>query len=257
MKKLLITLTMLFTIYYLRAQKISGKELVTDRPDQTESARTIPSGTVQFETGLISEWFGRGVDAERAMGFPDLLVRIGLGEIFELRTSMGLNSLYVKDIDRWKGSVGISDFEAGAKFQLYKKEGSGIEVALLTHVVFPTGTINVADKVWGSISKLAISHDLTESASLGYNLGYDWFSKAGGKFIYSIALGNSINDRWGIYGEIYGSASKRDMPFIINFNGGLTYALKETLQLDFSAGTGLNNKMYYISTGISYRFPLK
>src|SRR5688572_15602552 len=60
-------------------------ELVTDRPDQTESTATVPAGRVQIEAGatFISDE-EESVEIELSQ-FPGTLVRIGLSERFELR----------------------------------------------------------------------------------------------------------------------------------------------------------------------------
>jgi hypothetical protein len=56
-------------------------ELVTDRPDQTESTEIVPKGFVQTELGLGD---ADGADATFAG-----LARIGLSERIELRVGLG------------------------------------------------------------------------------------------------------------------------------------------------------------------------
>ena len=40
--------------------------------------------------------------------------------------------------------------------------------------------------------------------------------------------------------------------FILNFDSGFTYLVKDNLQLDCSYGTGINSKMNFFSFGISW-----
>ena len=61
--------------------RAQSAELVTDRPDETESATVVPRGLVQVETGYL---FTRdsGMDS---YAVPGTLARIGLGGRTELR----------------------------------------------------------------------------------------------------------------------------------------------------------------------------
>jgi hypothetical protein len=40
---------------------------------------------------------------------------------------------------------------------------------------------------------------------------------------------------------------------VLNFDAGLTYLVKDNVQLDFSFGTGLTHKMNYISLGCCWK----
>ena len=57
-------------------------ELITDRPDFTESSEVVGRGVVQLESGLT---FASRMPAVRQVTLPELLVRIGLGDRVELR----------------------------------------------------------------------------------------------------------------------------------------------------------------------------
>ena len=59
--------------------------LVTDRPDFTESTKTIPRGHLQIEAGFTFVYDRRGDDRLRDHAAPELLLRIGLADDFELR----------------------------------------------------------------------------------------------------------------------------------------------------------------------------
>lgn len=253
--KLLLTFFSFISINIALGQNGSGIEIITDRPDQTESARIVNFGRLQIESGLIMEWLGGGPDSERHLGVPQTLFRMGVSNYIELRGSISADGIFNRYGDGWKSKYGIGDAEIGAKIQLFKKEGSLTEVAFISHILMPSGSKGISSGEWGTINKLAVSHELTNSLNIGYNIGYDWFSKSGGEFIYSAALGVVLSERLGAYAEIYGSVTNTKV-LQINANSGLTYLVKENIQLDISAGSGLNNKMVYISAGISYNIPL-
>src|SRR5262247_1179263 len=57
-------------------------ELVTDRPDFTESSEVVGRGVLQVESGLTLE---QPDDSVRQVTLPQLLFRFGLGSRVELR----------------------------------------------------------------------------------------------------------------------------------------------------------------------------
>jgi len=147
---------------------------------------------------------------------------------------------------------GISDIEVGAKIQLFQKEESRFEVAFLSHLLVPTGSENLSLESFGTINKLAISQEINETLGLGYNLGYNYFGTGSGMLTYSAVLGVGVNDKVAIYVEPYGELVDME-EFVLNFDTGLTYLVKDNLQLDFSFGTGLTHKMNYISVGCCWK----
>jgi len=91
----------------LGGKAAEGQELVTDRPDFTESAIVIPAKTVQIESGFT--WIDESTS--EALSGPEVLVRWGLSERLELR--IGLPDW----VDPRGGSSGVGDSSIGAKFQ--------------------------------------------------------------------------------------------------------------------------------------------
>ena len=61
--------------------RAQSPDMVTDRPDQTESAAVVPRGLLQVETGYL---FARDGDVD-GYAVPGTLFRIGLGGRLELR----------------------------------------------------------------------------------------------------------------------------------------------------------------------------
>ena len=102
----------------------------------------------------------------------------------------------------------------------------------------------------GSVNKLSISHIVSETLGVGYNVGYDYFGTGKGDFTYSVALGISIFDKLGIYLESYGNVIEFDN-HEANFDTGITYLIKDNFQLDVSFGTGINHTMNYVAAGMS------
>src|SRR2546430_930614 len=69
------------------AQPAAGArpELVTDRPDYTESSDIVSPGLLQFESGMSYEGTDRDGVHSRSLTVPGALMRIGLVPRLELR----------------------------------------------------------------------------------------------------------------------------------------------------------------------------
>lgn len=225
----------------------SNAQIVTDRPDQTESSSTVGNGNLQIESGLLISFEGDNQLSTQQILAPTNLFRYGVSDGLELRFLSQFEMLK-EDIQAIRG---ISDIEIGVKIQVLKKEDVNTEIAFLTHLVIPTGTEALSNGEFGTINKVSISHELNDNIELGYNLGYDYFGQGAGNFTYSIALGIGVNEKVGIYVEPFGELTNFE-DFILNFDAGFTYLANDNLQYDFSFGTGLNQEMNYISIGLSW-----
>ena len=101
--------------------RAQSPDMVTDRPDQTESAAVVPRGLLQVETGYL---FARDGDVDGYAG-PGTLFRIGLGGRLELRIGH-------VGIVGGAGRHGVGDSELGAKINLIARaDGWRPELALL------------------------------------------------------------------------------------------------------------------------------
>ena len=236
------------------SNSIFSQSIITDRPDQTESSSTIFKGSLQLESGIL---FGSAKDdgfSEEILLAPTVLWRYGITNGIELRLLTELAS--VKDKIANKTVSGITDLQVGTKIQLLKKEGINTEIAFLSHAIIPTAKDELSLNELGTINKLSISHSLSESVGLGYNVGYDYYGFGSGNLTYSIAVGFGISDKIGFYAEPYGNLIDIET-HEASFDAGFTYLVNDNSQLDISYGTGINHTMNYISIGYSLNIAKK
>ena len=227
---------------------LAAQEIITDRPDQTESSSTIQKGNLQIESGLLLEFLGEDIScSERNILAPTTLIRYGLLDFAELRIVSQIESVK----NNSTSVTGIGDLEIGTKIQLLKKEKSLLEIALLSHIIIPTGSKEVSSNTTGSINKLCVSHRSNTNISIAYNLGYNYFGSGKGNPTYSFVLGSAINDKASVYLEPYGELIEFE-DNVININSGITYLMKDNFQLDFSFGTGINHIFNYTAIGFSW-----
>ena len=238
MNRLLILILMLFISDYAFAQ------ISTDRPDQTESSLVLPKGTIQIESGFVSN--------KNEYIFPNTLFRVGVFKKVEFR--FNTNYIINKNVKFGEEKLSsFSDLEIGTKIQIYNSEISKTSIAFLTHLSIPSANKYYSNNTTGLLSRILISHELNNNFDIGYNIGYDKFKNEKGVIVYTVALGKGINN-WGIYCELYGNIS--DSQSDLYFDGGLVYLLKDNLQLDVSYGAGINNTSNYFSAGVSWAFNL-
>ena len=239
----------IFTIVFLTCYgSLFTQDLVTDRPDQTESSSTVMKESLQIETGALFEFSEEDRTVNKTILAPSTLFRYGMTDGLEIRLLSQYETIKVGG-DKTEG---ISDLEIGFKVQLLQKDDANTEIAFLSHLIVPTGTEFISSEEYGTINKLSIAHDLDESTALGYNVGYDNFGYGDGNLTYSIALGKSINDKAGFFIESYGELEEFE-DFILNADAGFTYLVKPNFQVDFSFGTSLTDDYNFISTGFSWR----
>ncbi|MDB4089178.1 transporter [Flavobacteriales bacterium] len=224
-----------------------SQELITDRPDQTESSSTVPANSLQIESGMLLQFNDDFTGNYRSFVAPTTLFRYGIASWIELRIVSQFESNKFNEIS----TKGISDLEIGTKIQLLKKENINTEIAFLSHLVLPSGSDHLSSRKYGSVNKLSISHVLTEHSSVGYNVGFNYFGENKGDITYSLAYGVSVTDKVGVYLEPFGEIV--DLKYhSANFDAGFTYLARPNLQFDFSFGFGISHKMNYLSAGVSW-----
>ena len=242
-------------------------ELVTDRPDQTESAVVVPKGAFQLELGAnFARDAADGVTSE-LLEVPSALVRYGLSPRLELRLAW---AGVVDAESRGRGERarlrGTADPEIGLKLLLLSMEqGDAWSLALLSHATIPVGDEEVGSPRADPSLRVLGAHELSERVGFGWNVGYEAGSfrdAAGdrhtlGRFVYTGSLGIALNSRWGTFLELFGDLPASDPePEAHSFDAGLTFLATPRLQLDVAAGVGLNGAAvdWFVGSGLSFRW---
>lgn len=231
-------------------QENSAQELITDRPDQSESAVAVSRGALQIETGFTFEKLVEDNAEAKNYSIAGTLLRYGVIENIELR----LGSAYL--ITKTQNSVsGLGDFLAGAKINFLKEDIQLFNFGILAHALLPLGnSVFNPDKVEPEIIA-AFSKSISDYFSASVNFGGSWNSIIDETFlIYSSAIGLAVNDDLSAFIEVYGNVFSSYKP-IHNFDGGFTYLLSEDFQLDVSAGKGISgiDSFWFLAGGFSIR----
>lgn len=231
----------------------------TDRPDQTESAFTVPRGWMQLESGTVKEKWETSPQKIYSYTLPTLLTKYGISDKWELRLITEYNRWGTAK--RWfRDTIGILPVKLGFKVNLYEGKGIIPRVSLIYHTAFN----RLASKMARGGSFLApefrftFQNDLGEGVALGYNLGMEWEdTREKPAFIYTFAPGFDLGENWYGYVELFGSLTKNE-PQQHAFDAGIAWYANDNLKLDASAAIGITGLMkYYIGMGCSLRFSVK
>ena len=210
-------------------------QISTDRPDQTEGTHVLKNGDFQIESGWTFNSDG---------GSLNNLLRIGTFKGIELRFSTNLISGH-EDMTGLFPS--LDNLEFGAKFKILDKKETLTKISFLSHLSLST---EYSDNSGGLLNRILVSHELSESFELAYNLGYSkYFKQDNGLLVYSLVVAKSFGNL-GAFVEIFGDSYS-------NWDLGITYLIKDNLQADISYGQGINNELSYLSIGAAWNFSLK
>lgn len=242
-------------------------ELITDRPDQTESTETVAPGFVQIELGsTYRREDGDGARIE-SISVPETLARIGIAERFELRVGWdGLIFAQLEAPGLDLDDEGSGDASLGFKVELRGGAGGGPAIALLAETSLPVGDDGFTSDEYDPSVRLSVAHDLSERLSLGWNVGAALATEDDGRggettlatAFYTLALGISLSERTGAFIEVFG-----DLPISApggpanSLDGGFTWLLRPNLQLDAAAGIGLSDAAedFFAGLGVTVRLP--
>jgi hypothetical protein len=244
--------------------------LVTDRPDFTESTLTVPYGHFQLEGGYTFTYDREHHDRRREHTAPELLLRVGIVEDFELRfgwegyavTSSNFRTRNDKDriVSREEWDQGARDVDIGFKLGLVKEEGLRPALAVIGSLSTPSGSPNQTVGDVEPSAALLWSHSLGERLSLAGQFIIAAPIGDEGRFVQtaaSISLGVALTERWGAYFEYFGfypNTERTDSAH--SLNGGVTYLITDNFQVDMRAGFGLNEEAddFFSGVGFAWRF---
>lgn len=226
----------------------------TDRPDQTESAFTIPKKYIQIEAGFVAEKQNAYVTQYTA---PTVLTKYGITQKTELR--LILESVGDDDKVFRTGVQNISTpVQLGLKTSLWESKGLLPKTSIIVHSAFQ----RIQEDGKKTIQEIAANfrftcqHSFTKNIALGYNIGMEWesFNEAPA-YIYTVAPGIDLTDKFYFYIEAFGNFFKKEAPEN-SVDAGLAFYATNNLKIDISAGKGISNAAppYYFGFGVSFRF---
>ena len=256
MRRLLVVPMSMLLAVDLLAQGTS-KPIDTDRPDLTESSTLAPRGRVQFEAGYTwTEANGSSGGAGSAT-WPELLVRYGLSNRFELRVGQSLTTLSPPP-GQGNRFTAREDVYLGVKVRLGAQQGSRPALAFLAQATLPTGDGRLSANTTLPGVALLAGWQWSSPWSLDLELGASRVPGDAWELAPSASLGRSFSSRVRGFAELYSLVpllNESGAPTQHYANSGFAVLLSNNLQLDARVGAGLNDAAdrYFVGFGFAIR----
>ncbi|WP_452220544.1 transporter [Lacinutrix salivirga] len=255
----IIVLALLLVTSIVSAQENTNLEtLITDRPDATESPTAMPKRFLQVETGAFYESYKENNTKTEDFTYNTTLVRYGLLDNLELRLGWNYtNSKLTFNGNEIASANSFSPLLLGFKVGIVEENGAMPEIGFLGHLNLPFSVKKeFRPENTGVDFRFSFAHTLNEKSSLSYNIGAAWENDSPeAAYLYTIAYGYSLSNKWGIYAELYGDFPENSKANHL-WDAGVTYLISNNFQLDATVGSSITNGQdILISTGLSFRIP--
>ncbi len=220
-------------------------DIITDRPDFTESAAVVPLHSIQFEYGTT-----RTSDNGSAYSIGEWLVRWGLVDGIELR-------LLPPSYEINPTTSGFGDVALGLKARLIEGDTLVPSTCLIVQTSFATGVATLLEPDAQLSSKLCLGWALSETLAASCNVNWGRSGSGLARFNQwsgSLSMGVSFSDTWGGYAEVYGfMPNEKDGPTTQTLNAGLTFLTTPENQFDIRVGKTLSSSEWFVGVGQSFR----
>ncbi len=245
------------------------RDLDTDRPDKTNSPRTLDAGHVQFEMGMLGYSYDRhnsDLAPVRAEGWTwaDSTLRIGLTNWAELQLAIPFyqsnreTDLLKRETQR---NEGIGDLTVIVKMNLWGNDKGETAGGMEFFVKTPTASHGLGNgKVEGG-ALILLGTKLPGDFDLEFNTGAGVSANDEGGYqadiSNSISISHALVGPLSAYVEFFSSVPTRQS---IDWEGtvdvGLTCQIGKNLQLDAGSNVGVTRAADDLETffGVSYRF---
>ena len=245
------------------------RELVTDRPDQTESPYTVDAGHFQIEMDFATATFddnnSAGMDSElREWSIAPVNLKVGLLNNVDLQFVLDtyVHSRAEDHIARTATTAsGFGDFTTRLKINFWGNDGGKTAFGMMPFVKWPLPSLDLRNgKTEGGIIfpiAVALPNGWDMGAMTEFDFNHDAASTGyHAEFINSVTFGHKIVGKLSGYGEFFSNVSTEGSSWIGEIDFGLTYALGDNIQLDGGCNIGLTNAAedFKAFSGISLRF---
>ena len=239
-RKLMLLCTIVFISVSSLLHAQPDNDMVTDRPDFTESAVVIAPGKWQVESGATWQRVAR----EDIFSGAELLLRLGIFDRWELR--LGLPDYQTVD-----GNSQFTNTTAGFKYEI------GISAGWTTGLI---GTLDLTndDQLAGSLDPqliLTTGRDLPSGWSVGLQARGAWLVDSEAiDWGMTFVTGTSLTGGVATFFEIAVDGVDSESPGFL-LHHGYTYKAGANVQLDLHTAIGLNDQAadFLLGTGISFR----
>jgi hypothetical protein len=224
-------------------------EIVTDRPDITESSIVIPKASIQMENGVT--WTSD--HGQRTFDISETLLRLGVASRTELR--FGAPNYTFGFTGRTPPS-GLADLSVGVKHQIGPLPG-GFDVAVIAAISFPTGANRPSSHGYDPFLKIPWSKELKHGWSIGGMQSVFWYTDGARRnrtWEPTFYVERQITKPWDAFVEYGGDYAQHGGSKQVA-HVGTAFKITPTNQVDFHFGFGMSRATpgRFFAIGYSFR----
>ena len=226
----------------------ADSDIVTDRPDVTESSIVVPKGSLQIENGIT--W----TTDRRLQTFdgPESLMRFGLATRTEFRITVPNYFGAISGPD----PTGFGDIALGIKEQLGPLP-KGFDLSVILAVSLPVGARGVSSHGYDPFIKLPWSKELKGGWSIG-GMQSLFSNTDGGKrnavWEPTFYLEREITKQWQAFAEYAGDCAQRSGPKeIAHFGTAYRFTAQQQVDFHFGLGASRSAPSHFFAVGYSIR----
>ncbi len=224
-------------------------EIVTDRPDRTESPISVEPGHFQHETDIVNMTFDH--DGDLYGGFfmaPN--VKLGLTESSDIQIVVSSYNYESSRGDENSKNVrrkvgGFGDLVIRYKQNIFGNNGEGDALAVMPYIKAPTARSGLGNGSLEGGIMLPYILELCDGFLIGAMTQVDFLRKDAGdgyrpNLINSATTSFNVTNSVAMYTEIFTSVGPKALPEH-TFDVGFVYLLDKFTQFDIGVNFGLND----------------
>lgn len=232
-------------------------EMVTDRPDVSESSEVVGKGRYQIETSVVSARDDAAGTRVRTLSTPTLL-RIGINERFEFRVETeGYTRLRADGAEPLRAS-GMADTALGIKWHMQDGDDDDFvpSVAWLLHADLATGAKAFRGQGVRPSLRMVAEWELPQGWSVGAMPGvFSDRNEAGERYtagLLALVLGKDFTPQWRGFVEYSADqiAAARHGGTVTSWDVGVAYVVNKDVQLDLSLTRGISRSAVDANWGV-------
>jgi len=242
------------------------REMATDRPDQTESPYTVDAGRLQLEMDFLHMTLDRsGGGVTRVAAWSAVPFNLKLGLLKNVDLQLVVNPYAHLRVEgagapEARRASGFENVATRVKVNFWGNDGGRTAFGVMAFVAWPlpASELRSGRTDWGLIFPFALS--IRDGWNLGAMTRIDVVADPeGGRetlLVNSVTVGHALTRRLGMYVEVIAARSFVDPRWLGQLDVGWTYALRDTVQLDWGTNFGLVGAApaFQPFAGLSVRF---
>lgn len=238
----------------LEPKKKELRPLSADRPDVTESPKSVDAGHFQVEMDAARYTRDSGLSA---YSFANTNLKLGLTSFMDAQVVVeSLLGLEEAAGYNW----GFGDITLRTKINLVGNDDGQVAIGLLPWVKIPTAGSRGNGSVEGGMAGI-VGLELPAEFGAGFQVQGDMLENTLGdghhfELLTTATLGRTIIGPLGAFVELFGvHSTEAGASYLLSFNGGFTYMVTPLFMLDAGSAVGITDAAEDVSVfaGASFK----